>query len=196
MVPPVNAELAAKFSLKSFKPYLAREYNTVEGWLGQPVNLKDPRVFKYWPKSNNVMASMEFNYELKTKNIISEVFNFRKDYNELNYKDHKVLNHFLLHSTKGDITPEHIKIAFSSISPCNSHTFKVKTARDLRNLETKDNLTKKGISVKYFYYLTVFNSRKDREFFVRISLRAKNASEIHELGPEPGECCPKPKICT
>lgn len=57
---PLWAAVGAKYSFQSFKPYLAREYNTLLGWQGQPVSLEDPHLYLHSGSSQRLLAELEF----------------------------------------------------------------------------------------------------------------------------------------
>lgn len=162
-VGPVHAELDQPYNYLTVQPYLSRQFNSFLGWRGQPVDLKDPKLIRYYdPVSRVPMMIVEF-FPIGKK-IVTEVANIKKSLADFGPDEKTELHWFLVYSTNSDITPGDVEKAFASEAKCDKyHTYKVYSQQG-KYAERKT------------YYLTVHTDYK--ETFVRISLSGDPAAPM------------------
>lgn len=122
---PAMSQLGTPFSMETFKPFLARRYNTLLGWQGRPVSLEDPHLYLYGSegKEAQLVASVEFG--LRGKNIESAVFKLHRPYAQLGFRESQELNWFLVLLTRSQVTPQDVKHAFAKAKACRSSEFQL-----------------------------------------------------------------------
>jgi hypothetical protein len=123
---PALSQLGTPFSMKTFKPFLDRGYNTLLGWNGRPVTLEDPHLHLYASEGKRLFASVEFG--LRQKEIETVVLKLNQPYAKFGFAEDQELDWFLLLTTQAQITPKQVKTAFAKRKPCNSSEFKLDTA--------------------------------------------------------------------
>lgn len=146
---PVWAQLDTPFSLDTFRPYLARNYNTLLGWQGQPVTLSDGHLYLYRPRTQIARVQLEFIWD--SRRIHTEIFKAFTPWSAFDYDLKQELNWFLVYATQSRVTPDDLQQAFQAFEKCRQSEFRIP-------YETR------GAA----YYLTVFANHQ--ETFVRVSL--------------------------
>jgi len=122
---PALSQLGTPFSMESFKPFLARRYNTLLGFQGRPVSLEDPHLYLYGSEGQaaQLVASVEFG--LNGKTIESALLKLNQPYDKLGYRETQELNWFLVIATRSQVTPQHVKMAFAKRQVCHGSEFRL-----------------------------------------------------------------------
>jgi hypothetical protein len=107
---PAWSKVGTSLSFETFRPFLARRYNTLLGWKGYPVTLVDPHLYLHDRKTLRLIASVEF--QVSQMQIRGVIFKMDHPYQKLTFDEQQELNWFLVLASDSRVTPYHLKAAF------------------------------------------------------------------------------------
>lgn len=120
---PAWSQVGTPFTMESFKPFLKRGYNTLLGWRGQPVTLKDPHLYLHAPHTQHLLAAVEFG--LQQQRVEYMILKITHAFARLDYAETQELKWFLLLSSNSRVTLQHVQAAFSAQKKCPGTLFRL-----------------------------------------------------------------------